>query len=289
MALSSLPLVIPWSSLPDLEAVAGLHDRSAASLVAEEAGFPRGVSGWALLGTERVVAAGLLVDHPDAPNVALAQLVRDTSLPADSVVPLLDWLEARGRTGGCTSARVSLMKAPGVGAVLTERGYRLTERFLRMELGDRRRPAGPGAPGLRQVSLAEIGVTTFLELSNQAFARVPGALPLSEEDWASIASGDGYREDLLSIVTDRQGPCGFVRCELAESVGEVEAVGVADRQRGRGLGRWLLRHGAELLATAGAEKVQLYVAESNEAARKLYLSDGYRVVEERESWERGIG
>jgi ribosomal protein S18 acetylase RimI-like enzyme len=281
-----LPLVLPWSSLPDLEAVAALHGRSVASLVAELASFPRGVSGWALVGEHAIVAAGLLVDHPDVPNVALAQLVRDPALPPESVLPMLDWLEAHGRTGGASRCRVSLMKAPGVGDVLAERGYQITERFLRMELGATRRPPGPLAEGLRLTSLAEVGTPAFLVMSNAAFAHVPGALPMSEEDWSSIAAGEGYRDELLAIVVDADGPCGFVRCEHQGSVGEIEAVGVAERLRRRGLGCWLLREAAERLRRAGCERIQLYVAETNEAARELYLGEGYRVVEVRESWER---
>ncbi len=204
------------------------------------------------------------------------------------VVPLLDWLEARGRAGGARMARVSLMKAPGVGGVLADHGYRLTERFLRMELVQAREQPGPLPDGLRLTTLEQVGVPAYLTLSNASFDGVPGALPLSEDDFGAISSGPGFRDDLVAVVVDGEHPAAFCCCMLNEGVGEVDAVGVGVPWRGRGLGRWLLRWAAARLEAVGADKAQLYVAESNEPARELYLSEGFAVVEERESWERGL-
>ena len=125
-------------------------------------------------------------------------------------------------------------------------------------------------------------------MSNAAFVAVPGALPLSVQDWHALASSPGYREDLLGIVVDRQGPAAFIRCELDAGTGEIDAVGVAPRRCGQGLGRWLLLWGQARLASHGVTRFRIFVAESNTPAHELYLSEGYAVIETRESWERTL-
>jgi GNAT superfamily N-acetyltransferase len=69
---------------------------------------------------------------------------------------------------------------------------------------------------------------------------------------------------------------GFV----AEDVPEL-TIGVAAAWRGRGLGRVLLRVIADQARAAGIGRISLSVERKNYAQR-LYLSEGYRVVDDRD-------
>ena len=284
-----MPTVIPWSQLPDLSLVAPLFQRTPAALADRQAGFPANVRGVALVGDAGVEAAAIRVADEDAGAFVLAQLSRNPALPPERSLPLVAWGESQARVLGIASIRVSLFGAPGLGPLLAARGYALTERFLRLVLVGEPRAAGALPPGFRIASLAEVGLERFLAMSNAAFATVPGALPLSAEDWNDMARGPGYREDLLCVLADAKGPVGFARSEVEGRVGTIDALGLDPCVRGRGLGRWLLRWSGRALRSAGCTELDLWVAESNAPARALYLSGGYQLEKARESWERVLG
>jgi ribosomal protein S18 acetylase RimI-like enzyme len=280
--------VIPWSELPDLAEVAPLFQRTAAALADRQAGFPANVRGVALLGDDGVEAAAIRVVDVAEGAFVLAQLARDPALAPSRALPMVTWGEEQARALGIANMRVSLFGAPGLGPLLAARGYALTERFLRLVLVGE--PPSPGAlyPGFRIVSLADVGLERFLAMSNAAFATVPGALPLSVEDWKVMARGPAYRADLLCVLADAAGPVGFARSEIEGRVGSVDALGLHPRVRGRGLGRWLLRWSGRALRAAGCAEVDLWVAESNAPAHALYLSEGYQLEKARESWELAL-
>jgi mycothiol synthase len=203
-------------------------------------------------------------------------------------LPLVAWGEDQARALAIASIRVSLFGAPGLGPLLAARGYALTERFLRLVLEGEPSSPGPLPPGVRIVSLASVGLERFLAMSNAAFATVPGALPLSVEDWNDMARSPGYRSDLLCILADDTGPIGFARCEIEGTVGSVDALALDPRVRGLGLGRWLLRWSGRAMLGAGCAEVDIWVAESNTPALRLYESEGYRLEKARESWELAL-
>lgn len=62
--------------------------------------------------------------------------------------------------------------------------------------------------------------------------------------------------------------------------GDVLAIAVAHTQRGRGVGRLLLRHAVEMSyqarRTLDVREVRLSVADSNLAAQRLFTSEGFR-------------
>ncbi len=278
-----MPRVIPWTELRDLEQVAQLYDRSAESLESMLAGWPSGVRGYALESVRGVIAAALRVEGEG--SLSLAQLTRDPVLQPRRALPLVAWGEQQAREHGAPKLRISLKGAPGLGPLLEARGYALTERFLRLVLDGEPPAPAPLPEGVRPVSLAEIGVERFLAMSNTAFATVPGALPLGAQDWERMTQGPGYRDDLLQILVGPSGPLGFVRAEVEAAVGSIDALGLVPRARGLGLGRWLLRWCGRALRDQGHETVDLWVAESNTPALRLYTSEGYRQVLVRESWE----
>lgn len=60
--------------------------------------------------------------------------------------------------------------------------------------------------------------------------------------------------------------------------GEVNAIFVARRLRGQGIGRRLMQEGEELLRSYGCQSVMLMVTASNEVAHGLYRELGYEVT-----------
>ncbi len=281
-----MPRVVPWSALSTLAGVAALYERTPESLAAMAASWPAGVRGVALVSVRGVLAAAICARGPE--SLSLAQLARDPVLQPERALPLIAWGEQQAREHGAPTLRVSLKAAPGTGRVLEARGYRLTERFLRLVLDGDAPDPGPLPDGVRAAALSELALDRFLAMSNAAFATVPAALPMTAADWAAIASGPAYREDLLRVLLDPSGPLGFVRAEVEDRTGTIDALGLVPRARGRGLGRWLLRWCGRALQAQDLTTVDLWVAESNTPALRLYEGDGYHRVLARESWERAI-
>ncbi len=281
-----MPHVIPWSELPNLDEVAPLYGRTPAALADRAAGFPVDVSGHALVGERGVEAAAIRV--LDAGACVLAQLARAPGLPPEQALPLVEQGERWTRAHGAERLRVSLWGTPDLGPLLAARGYVLTERFLRLLLPGPAMAPGSLPAGVRPSALRDVGVERFLAMSNAAFATVPGALPLTVDDWNLLAASPGYRQDLLCVLVDERGPLAFVRSELEGSTGSIDALAVDPRGRSLGLGRWLLRWSAQALLAVSCEAVDLWVAESNTPALRLYESEGFRLDKVRESWERAL-
>jgi ribosomal protein S18 acetylase RimI-like enzyme len=279
--------VLPWSGLPDLEEIAALYERSPERLVARAASWPASVVGHALLGPEGVVASALRVDASD--SLALVQLVRHPDLPPERALPLVDWGEEQALALGLGGLRVSLLGAPGMGPLLAQRGYALTERFLRLVLQAEPIRAGALPAGVVRASMEELGLQRVLAMSNAAFRGVPGSMDMSVEDWRSMVASPGYSDELLCLLAEAGEPVGLARCCVVDRTGTLEALALAEGARGRGLGRWLLRWSTAALLGAGCTEIDLWVAESNAGARRLYEAGGFVVVQARESWERSFG
>jgi len=87
----------------------------------------------------------------------------------------------------------------------------------------------------------------------------------------------------ILVYEDELGVGGFIwlAVELEYSGrrrGEVLAIHVAKRCRGRGIGRMLMQEGEAVLRSHGCESVHLMVTASNTAAVRLYESLGYGVT-----------
>lgn len=85
------------------------------------------------------------------------------------------------------------------------------------------------------------------------------------------------------VAEDEQGLCGFiwlsVEIEYSGSRrGEVSAIHVAERARGRGVGQALMEEGEQLLIHYGCDVVHLMVTAANEQAVGLYSKRGYQVT-----------
>jgi len=96
-----------------------------------------------------------------------------------------------------------------------------------------------------------------------------------ETDLGVIAEADGERVGAawLRFFPDADPGYGFVAADVPELT-----IGVAVDWRGRGVGRALLRAIAERAMSAGVRQISLSVERKN-FAQKLYLSEGYQIVD----------
>lgn len=70
---------------------------------------------------------------------------------------------------------------------------------------------------------------------------------------------------------------------------ELLAVGVLPAARRQGVGRRLLEHVIEASRASGGRRILLEVARSNAAARRLYESAGFRLLDVRRGYYRATG
>ncbi len=106
-------------------------------------------------------------------------------------------------------------------------------------------------------------------LEREAFGEAWGALEANEQMWTL----DGL---------------AYARWGLVPAVGEAELLRIVVRPeaRGRSLGRRLMRASTEALRDLGITELHLEVRVSNEAARRLYEAEGWRVAGLRKGYYR---
>lgn len=137
----------------------------------------------------------------------------------------------------------------------------------------------------------------------RVFGGTPSLSEANRADAAAMASlhaqafhrgwSDGEFESLLTeknVIAHRarvQGKLvGFILSRLAADEAEILSVAVAIRERGRGLARDMLEMHMRRLAGAGCRTIFLEVDETNQPARRLYKSAGFREVGRRDSYYR---
>lgn len=273
----------------DLAGAAALAGVPADEFAADLAALPDGIRPVALCDGERVAAIALDIEREIA-RTGRATLVR-LRAPGDpaAAVALVDWFERRARETEARALDIGVADAPGLADTLLARGYAHKESYITMRRACARKPPPPLPEGVRELTLAEIGVDGYLACGNAAFEGVPGAFPLTADDFARVRIERKFRETLVRAIADAHGPIGFMRGAWAPGEpGEVEAIGVVERARGRGLGRWLLHRCEELLEREGATEILLLVAATNRRAHALYVADGYVQVARRDTFARDL-
>jgi ribosomal protein S18 acetylase RimI-like enzyme len=280
--------LVPWSALPDLAAVAALLGMEPGEISADLAGAPRGLEGVALVEGGGVAAAGLRVG-PAIAGPGRADLAWVSAGEATAALRLVEAFEADARRSGARTLRVVLRRAPDLSGALLARGWRGVPGVVRMRRGEAR-PPGPLPRGVVERSLAEAGLGALRSVWSDSFQGVPFAAAPGPDDLARLAADPAFDPGLVRVLWDACGAVGFLHGALAPGgAGEVRDLGVLPRGRRRGLGRWLLRRCAELLAAAGAGEITLRVAEANATALRLYASDGWTEVGRAPAFERGAG
>ena len=100
----------------------------------------------------------------------------------------------------------------------------------------------------------------------------------------------GERNVIAERATKRGKLVGFILSRLAADEAEILSVAVAAGERSRGVARDMLAMHMRRLAGAGCRTMFLEVDETNQPARRLYKSAGFREVGRRDSYyKQGSG
>lgn len=83
-----------------------------------------------------------------------------------------------------------------------------------------------------------------------------------------------------------QSVSGYSVARWVEDEAELLNIAVANEERGKGIGGKLLDHVMAALETKGVRHIFLEVRDSNEAARELYRSRGFRELSRRTGYYR---
>ncbi len=165
---------------------------------------------------------------------------------------------------------VRTVRAEGRSPELRARGFEVCREVLVLSLrvgAEWAMPATP-PPGLRWANEGDVAALEALERAahHQAFDAALGPAPRGE----------------TLLIEDSEGLAGSI--ELG--AGAVLSLQVAERARGRGLGRSLLEAGLRALAAHGYRHVEICADLDNEVARALYDALGFAPERVDWTWER---
>jgi ribosomal protein S18 acetylase RimI-like enzyme len=108
-------------------------------------------------------------------------------------------------------------------------------------------------------------------------------VPLAYEDWRSAMTGDAEFDPAVWWLAERDGV--LAGCALWWSSGWLKDLAVGERERGRGIGAALVRHGFAEFARRGVRRVGLKVDAANPTgAPRLYERLGFSVERREQVW-----
>lgn len=203
---------------------------------------------------------------------------------------LLDRLCAADGQPGLTRVRVSVRAAePAKGAAVAARGFVRTIDFLELV----RSPAGAAVteppPGLALCTGADIDRAAMHATHDHVFVGVANSGPTTPADFAALLDGPRAWPTATAGWFDADGTCaGFVIGLRHPDHGVVEAIGVADAWRRRGLAQAIL---SRFLAVAAAEQVpevRAIVASDNPGSLALHRAAGFVERARKAVWEREL-
>lgn len=115
--------------------------------------------------------------------------------------------------------------------------------------------------------------------SDEAFVRKLSEQAFSEFARDAARSTAAMARQFGGLVVERDGvPLGFAVLRQGGGGAELVAIAVLEEERGRGVGRALLRACENAARRAGAPFLTLRTADANLAALELFHKHGYRVT-----------
>lgn len=168
-------------------------------------------------------------------------------------------------------------------AFLEEQGLRYRGEFAEVDMirsldGALPEPALPAGYAARALAPGEVGERAA------AYREVwqPWTVgDVSDDDYAALMNLPGYRQDLDVVAVAPDGAiAAYVNCWLdpVNGIGDLGPVGARPAYRRQGLTRAVLCEGLRRLQEAGMDRVCVSTGVANTAARTLYESVGFRVV-----------
>jgi len=128
------------------------------------------------------------------------------------------------------------------------------------------------------VVLSEYSLIDFVELVNKIFSDY--VVPI---DWSVLTFKMDARENSVSlndsfVFLNKDEPRGFILNALRRNRARIDAMGVVESERGKGLAERILKHSHYHLKMKNIEEVLLEVASIDERAVRFYDKNGYRIV-----------
>jgi mycothiol synthase len=249
-------------------------------------GVDPAVDAWVVQEGERLVGYAFLDDRgaalvsvaPDAEGRGIGTALREAA-------------EARAVVRGEALVRQYVPVAnQAARALLLDAGYWPVHHYFRLRIGLAAAPPPPGGTQVRRFD-PERDAEAVHALVQESFAEVEGNVQQTLDGWrAAKISKRGWDPALWLLAEDADGLTGAALCERWEGgVGYIDSLAVAERARGRGLGRALLLHAFAALREAGLEMAELSVQGENAGAARLYEAAGMRSVWSQERWEKALG
>jgi len=130
------------------------------------------------------------------------------------------------------------------------------------------------------VTLSEYSLIDFVELVNKIFQDY--VLPIN---WNVLTFKMDARENSVSLADSfvflkKNEPVGFILNAIRGKRARIDAMGVIESERGKGLAERILKHAFHHLKLKNIEQIFLEVAVSDERAVKFYDKNGFRKIRE---------
>lgn len=189
--------------------------------------------------------------------------------------------------GAATRIRVTTgARESHVTRVLQELGFTAHSEFLELSR-DTRELAAPDLAPLRWCALADADPARLLALYNATFREVPNTtlLELSDLEWQLR---DAFAE-ASSVIADDERLAGYLIAMRHEGGPEphveIEAAGVDDAYRRRGLGRAMIARALAATRRAALPELRALVSSLNTGSLELHRASGFDVRYRRYQWQ----
>lgn len=170
-------------------------------------------------------------------------------------------------------------------SIVAQLGFRVERYSFVMELAEPLRTQVMLPAGFEIVRIGpqdDLRIEQYVELVNRGFAELAGHLNLTSDVMRTWFGEETYLADGIRILLQDGLPVGTITISREyedRSAGEIGGLSVLPERRGRGLGRLLLRHGIEFARSRGLAPIFLSVNGENQSALKLYLSEGFQLLQ----------
>lgn len=130
------------------------------------------------------------------------------------------------------------------------------------------------------LTVAEYSLIDFVQLVNKIFQDY--VLPIN---WNVLSFKMDARENSISfsdsfVFVKNNEPVGFILISIRGKRARIDAMGVVENERGKGLAERILKHAFHHLKLKNIENINLEVAASDERAVRFYDKNGFRKVRE---------
>lgn len=171
-----------------------------------------------------------------------------------------------------------------VAGILESLGFKLERYSFILERRGSALPAPIFPEGIDIYALApddSEGIRQFAECINEEFKDLAGHTHSTAEFIQTFFEDQGYIEGGVCLLRKGQEPIGTIGLmhDLEDlTAGELMALGILEKYRGKDLGRNLFRYGVNFLIKKGLNPVILSVNGENHRAIRLYQSEGFMLT-----------